>query len=499
MFIPLGFGSWLKKFPTAIVAITFICIYWSFNFFKVIDARDKMDNKQTSAESEQILTLSKNVLNDSCMTKVGDKKMCERLVTKEFEGHSKSAASKNNPEPVAKTSDKVARPLPSLSDSLSLLEATAELKIDFQKPLKDWPDYIKKSKSYDELTQLIDKRQAEGLKKSAKLGFLTYKSFSLINLVRASFTHGNFMHLFGNLFMLILIGVWVEQRMGLILTSLTFITGSFFGLGFQIWQTPQQPIIGASAGIFAIMGAYFVFFYKSEIRFLFTLFPIYFKRMFLPAAWTFPFLYLIGEFTAAANNENTGVGHFAHIGGLILGCSVAYFVKQNDALQVDQLYNEEGIFVFNMTQAKTSADLWKNYKNVMAWNCQNWHAINIFLNKSKTLPLDLSHPQDLKFFENEMRLAAAHFLRYGKNEEFLDFINILPSNVNLSSCLTETPVKQILILADQLANEKDYGNAKRLYESTLAKSPNPQQKRSVETALASINLILTQTTKATGA
>lgn len=496
MFIPLGFGSWLRKFPTMIVAITFICTYWSVNFFKVIEAREKAAAAEGSSEKDRILELSKNVVLESCLTQLASKTECERLIAKEFGKSGESSDSKNEPAPSAKNNTAV-KQRSSFTESLTQIKNTAEFKLEFQKPIENWPDYVKNSASYQELIRLREKRQTDQLKKSAHMGFLTYKSFSLVNLIRASFTHANYLHLFGNLLMLIVVGVWVEQRMGLVLTALTFVTGSFFGLGFQIWQSPQQSVIGASAGIFAIMGAYFVFFYKSEIRFLFTLFPLYFKRLFLPAAWTFPVFYFVGEFTAAANNENTGIGHFAHIGGLLLGCSVAYFVKQNDALPADQLFNEEGPLVLKMKQSTTSADLWKNFKNVMQWNCQNWSAIAVFLNKSKDLPLDLSTPKDLKFFEHEMRLAAAHFLRYGKNDEILDFINIVPAQVNLASCFAEIPVKLVLTLADQLANEKDYLSAKRLYESTLSRKPNPQQQQSVNMALSSINLILMQTTTKT--
>ncbi|MGZ3727245.1 MAG: hypothetical protein ACXWQQ_15700, partial [Pseudobdellovibrio sp.] len=218
----------------------------------------------------------------------------------------------------------------------------------------------------------------------------------------------------------------------------------------------------------------------------------------LPAAWTFPFFYFIGEFTAAANNENTGVGHFAHIGGLLLGCSVAYFVKKNDGLPADQLFNEETPLILKMQQSVTGAELWENFKNITAWNCQNWTAIALFLRKAKELPIDLSAEKNMKLFEKQMRIAMAHFLKYGNTEEILDFITIIPASVSLNSCLLETPLKQILLLADQLANQKDYYNAKRLYESSLMRKPNMYQKQSIETALSSINLILTQTAQARG-
>ncbi|MGZ3726381.1 MAG: rhomboid family intramembrane serine protease, partial [Pseudobdellovibrio sp.] len=268
MFIPLGFGSWLKKFPFIITMITLICVYWSVSFFKVIRESEKKDLVQTAAQKEHELDLTKQVVNDACLVKIAIKIQCDEIMGKVFAEEKKSSLA-GSAKPKKDKDQKI-------SDVIDFAKNSAEFYSDIRKPIAEWPEYFKKSKSYSELRQLVEKDQVDVLKKSAQLGFLTSKSFSVINLIRASFTHGNYSHLFGNLVMLILIGVWVEQRMGAILTLLTFITGSFFGLGFQIWQVPDHSVIGSSAGIFAIMGAYFVLFYKNEIRFLFTLFPFYF-------------------------------------------------------------------------------------------------------------------------------------------------------------------------------------------------------------------------------
>ena len=69
---------------------------------------------------------------------------------------------------------------------------------------------------------------------------------------------------------LIAFGIWVEQRAGFTITLMTFLAGSFTGIAIQLLAEPDSYVLGASAGISALMGAFFLFFMRAEFQFVFT-------------------------------------------------------------------------------------------------------------------------------------------------------------------------------------------------------------------------------------
>jgi len=137
------------------------------------------------------------------------------------------------------------------------------------------------------------------------------------------FLHGGFMHLFLNMYALLIFGIPLEQAWGTKrFLVYYFFTGVGAGLtifvfnGFVHGFSWMVPTIGASGAVFGLLLAFGVVFPNTEI-FLFFALPIKAKYL----------VVLYGLFTLSAllSPETDGnISHAGHLGGLIFG--ILYFL-----------------------------------------------------------------------------------------------------------------------------------------------------------------------------
>jgi membrane associated rhomboid family serine protease len=126
------------------------------------------------------------------------------------------------------------------------------------------------------------------------------------------FLHGGLFHLFFNMFALWMFGPPIEQQWG----TKQFIKYYFYtGIGAGIFSfvlsiNSAIPTIGASGAIFGILVAYALLF-PDSIIYLWFLFPVKAKYLVI--------FFGILEFIASINYTPDGIGHFAHLGGMVVG------------------------------------------------------------------------------------------------------------------------------------------------------------------------------------
>jgi len=134
-------------------------------------------------------------------------------------------------------------------------------------------------------------------------------------LVTASFVHGGVLHLLVNGYALSMIGPAVEHLYGPVRFGVVFVGGGAIGYVASTLFV-RQPSLGASAGIFALLGVLLGFALRA-------------RRLLVPAARTA----LIRELlTVAAINVGFGliapyVDNAAHVGGLIGGLAVSTVLR----------------------------------------------------------------------------------------------------------------------------------------------------------------------------
>lgn len=145
----------------------------------------------------------------------------------------------------------------------------------------------------------------------------------LWTLLTATFLHGDFMHLLGNMYFLFVIGDNLEDVLGrwrfLLLYLLSGVSASVIS-ALMNWGSPIASV-GASGAIAALFGMYIVWFRFASLTFMFVVFQ---KK--LSAVWYFA-IWLVLDNIFAMLMGGRGVDYWAHIGGFVVGLGIGIALK----------------------------------------------------------------------------------------------------------------------------------------------------------------------------
>ena len=131
------------------------------------------------------------------------------------------------------------------------------------------------------------------------------------------YVHGGFLHIFFNMFSLLMFGPTIEEVMG---SKKYFIFYTLCGIGSGVFHMlingiESVPLVGASGAIFGVVTAYGLMFPKNIIY-------VYFVPM--PAIVAIGLFGVIELFSGIAGTE-PGVANFGHLGGMIIGFILVKF------------------------------------------------------------------------------------------------------------------------------------------------------------------------------
>ncbi len=147
----------------------------------------------------------------------------------------------------------------------------------------------------------------------ASVGFLPWQ------LVTYGFLHGDLMHLFFNMFSLMMFGNQVERVWGTHRFALYYFV-CVIGAGLvqlvvatlALQETGRPyPTLGASGGVFGVLLAFGMLFPHQRIMLLFPPIPM--------KAWVLVLGYGAVELFLGVTRTQSGVAHFAHLGGMAFG------------------------------------------------------------------------------------------------------------------------------------------------------------------------------------
>jgi membrane associated rhomboid family serine protease len=169
-----------------------------------------------------------------------------------------------------------------------------------------------------------------------------------VTLITSMFLHAGWMHLLGNLFMLLLSGPAIEDRWGRLLYPAFYLLAGCFGAWAHalFGDAPTWPLIGASGAIAGVMGAFLVRLWKTQIRFAYFFFVGYRFRYgtFEAPAWAMLPLWFANELFQAmlwgSMGMASGVAYWAHVGGFAFGAAAALGVR---ALRFEQRFVDPGV------------------------------------------------------------------------------------------------------------------------------------------------------------
>ena len=183
------------------------------------------------------------------------------------------------------------------------------------------------------LATFVMERQGTDLKDELGLFYPDSDNFKPYQLVTHFFMHDGIMHIFFNMFALVMLGshlerIWGPKRFLLFyfITALgaallhwvvlgfeiNSIFGSFFPVHDGIANINYGWSVGASGAIYGLIMAFALLFPNTEFMLLFPPIPI-------KAKWLALLLGLYALYSGYQNAEGDSVAHFAHLGGMLFG------------------------------------------------------------------------------------------------------------------------------------------------------------------------------------
>jgi membrane associated rhomboid family serine protease len=142
----------------------------------------------------------------------------------------------------------------------------------------------------------------------------------------ATFLHGGWLHVGGNLLYLRVFGDNIEDRFGHLGYAAFYLGAGVAAALGQWWSAPDAtvPMIGASGAIAGVLGTYLVLYPRARVL---TLFPVFiFLTLLEVPAIAFLGLWalqnLLSGFLAITTDISGGVAWFAHLGGFAFGVVV---------------------------------------------------------------------------------------------------------------------------------------------------------------------------------
>lgn len=146
-------------------------------------------------------------------------------------------------------------------------------------------------------------------------------TFEPLQLITHMFMHGSEMHLLFNMLGLYFLGPWVESSLGPKRFFILYMScGLFASLAQMLFSGGMM--VGASGATYGVLAAFATMFPNIKLMLLFPPIPIKAKYMAIG-------LIGLGLYYGFSGTQ-LGIGHFAHIGGAILGfLMIRYWKMQN--------------------------------------------------------------------------------------------------------------------------------------------------------------------------
>ena len=162
-----------------------------------------------------------------------------------------------------------------------------------------------------------------------RFGFIPAE-FSVLTMFSSQFLHGDIFHLIGNMVILVLVGLTVEQLLGSFNFLLFYllsgaVASATYGL---VHLGSPVTLVGASGAISGLMGMYVAAYGKRPIRFFYWI-GVYFNYVKLPALVMLPVW--VGKEVFDFLFTDSNVAYSAHAGGLVAGAALVLVGKSSFA------------------------------------------------------------------------------------------------------------------------------------------------------------------------
>jgi membrane associated rhomboid family serine protease len=157
-------------------------------------------------------------------------------------------------------------------------------------------------------------------------------------LLTYQFLHGDAMHWFGNMIVLLLAGPFAEAALGRARFLFSYLASGVMA-GALHMLISDQSLVGASGSISGAMAMVAVLYGLRKVPVFYWLF-VYFNTARIPALLLLP-IWLAIEAVQWLLAPEARVAYSAHIGGFIAGAACAWLLKPRDRQKVDRILDEQ--------------------------------------------------------------------------------------------------------------------------------------------------------------
>ncbi len=150
--------------------------------------------------------------------------------------------------------------------------------------------------------------------------------------ITSSFVHGGVWHLAGNMLFLWVFGNALNYKFGHLRYLSLFLLAALIS-GLAHYATSDLAAVGASGAVYGVMGAFLVFFPRNDVRMLLWIF-VYIRPFTVSSIWMI-LMWVAWDVYYTVTGAETGVAHWAHLGGFIAGFGMAIALAVKGIIQAD--------------------------------------------------------------------------------------------------------------------------------------------------------------------
>ncbi|MDA8792090.1 rhomboid family intramembrane serine protease [Bacteriovoracaceae bacterium] len=364
---------------------------------------------------------------------------------------------------------------------------------EFQIHLKQDYEYIPKQKGEIFENYKNEKQSFETSVHAIYLdkNLLSKSTINLKSIMITQFRHGSSLHLYSNLFFLLSFGIYAECALGSLAFLFIYFLGGIAGLGLEAYtfENSISFIVGASANVSALMGAFYILFFRHYFKAV--LFLGFFWRTFLaPISYTLPILFFSQDLIGLLEIEGTNVAHLAHLGGLITGMVLTYCYK-SIYLEIPEpfIYEYEFEKTMELLNPENNINIITEASHLIDVNPLNYSVKEKAINHS--YKISHSHPEYIQakyFLKRHFGSLLRYYYKSKEYDKVFNRINLFPSHYSFFECIKHLDLRTLGKLINQ-ESDKNVPYTKFLLISSyliLSKSRNMNNKKLIEEKLNSI-------------
>ncbi len=229
-----------------------------------------------------------------------------------------------------------------------------------------------------ELDQKIKDYKKVKIAEMKSAGFMTSDNIGPMSALKSFFAHSGASHLFGNMTALFFFLMILEMRYSKWALTLIYVLGGMASFYAEILLSNRTDlsIVGASGGVSAIMGSFWIAFYRKKTRMLLTDFakPFLGRHVFTPVSWSIPVFVLISDIIGVISYRDGAhsVAHIAHLAGFAFGCLAILVLDRLTHVGPHTIYQNEVEILEDTSLSREQIQI--RSLHVLSWNSANSQA-----------------------------------------------------------------------------------------------------------------------------